>query len=121
MSLNYETLCKIPQHLCVYNTYIVLLKILPNEKDAIAKVVTTSLGQPTTLFNGLPYSDLSEITWKKDGDPINDLVLTDGSLYISDTGISDQGDYTVTVNDVNDATSETIRLIVIDLRYLIVS
>lgn len=114
MSLNYETLCKISQHLCVYNTYIVLLKILPNDKDTIAKVVTTSLGQPTTLFNGLPYSDLSEITWKKDGDPINDLVLTDGSLYISDTGISDQGDYTVTVNDVNDATSETIRLIVID-------
>ena len=93
---------------------IVLLKVPPKAKDAEVKEITTSLGQPTTLFAESPYADQSEIIWKKDGEPINHLILSDGSLYINDTGLSDQGDYTVTVTGTDDATSEIIRLTVIN-------
>lgn len=66
------------------------------------------------MFIELPYSDQSEIIWKKDGNPVSSLVLSDGSLYIANTELSDQGDYTVTTTGTDDATSETISLAVID-------
>lgn len=91
-----------------------MLKVPPKSKEPIVKEVTTSLGQPTTLFVELPYSDQSEITWKKDGEPVTHKVLSDGSLYIADTGHADQGDYIVTITGTEDATSEHVRLTVID-------
>ena len=97
-----------------YIILIVLLKVPPKAKDAEVKEITTSIGQPTTLFAELPYADQSEIIWKKDGEPINHLILSDSSLYINDTGLSDQGDYTVTATGSDDATSEIIRLTVIN-------
>ena len=98
--------------MCIILT--VLLKAPPKGKDTVVKEVTTSVGQPTTLFGELPYSDQSEITWKKDGEPVNHLILSDGSLYIIDTALSDQGDYTVTTSGAEDATPEIIRLTVIN-------
>ena len=94
--------------------FIVLLKVPPKGKDTVAKEVTTSVGQPTTLIVELPYSDHSEITWKKDGELVNHQMLSDGSLYITDTGISDQGDYTVTTTGTEDSSPEIIRLTVIN-------
>ena len=76
--------------------------------------VTTSVGQPTTLFVELPYADDSEITWQKDGKSVSHPVLPDGSLYIANTKISDQGDYTVTATATDNTTSEMLKLIVID-------
>lgn len=102
-------------HLEFLITYIILVVIFKvSSKDPLVKKVTTSLGQPTTLFVELPYSDQSEITWKKDGSPVDHLVLSDGSLYITDTSLSDKGEYTVTATGTDDATSETVQLTVID-------
>ena len=58
----------------------------------------TSVDQPTTLVVGLPDDCKAEITWKKDGEPINYPVLTDGSLYIPNTHTTDKGVYTVNIN-----------------------
>ena len=76
--------------------------------------ITTSVGQPTTLFVELPYADDSEITWQKDGKSLSHPVLPDGSLYIAHTKLSDQGDYTVTATATDNTTSEILKLIVID-------
>lgn len=53
---------------------------------------------------------------EKDRTTVSHLVLSDGSLYITDTGLSDQGDYTVTTTGTDDTVSETIRLTVINLQ-----
>jgi len=87
---------------------------VPSKIDTVVKEVTTSVGRPTTLFVELPYSDQSEIIWKKDKEPVSHKILSDGSLYIANTELSDKGDYTVTITDTDDGTSETIRLTVID-------
>jgi len=76
--------------------------------------VTTSVGQPTTLFVELPYADESEITWKKDNKPSNHPVLPDGSLFITNTKPGDGGEYTVTATGTNSSMSETLRLEVIN-------
>ena len=76
--------------------------------------VTTSVGQPTTLFVELPYADDSEIIWKKDGKPVTYPVLPDGSLYIASTKLTDQGSYTVTASSTDNTTSESLQLVVID-------
>ena len=76
--------------------------------------VTTSVGQPTTLFVELPYADDSEITWKKDGKSVNHSVLPDGSLYIANTKLSDQGNYNVTAASNDNTNSENIQLTVIE-------
>lgn len=97
-----------------YHSYHIVLLKVPSKNDTAVKEVTTSVGQPTTLFVELPYSDQSEITWKKDGEPVSYQVLSDGSLYIANTELSDKGDYTVTITGTDDGTSETIQLIVIN-------
>ena len=77
--------------------------------------LTTSVGQPTTLVIGLPDIQRPSITWKKEGKPVDHPVLPDGSLYIANTILSDQGRYIVTVTS-SDGTSEsaTLHLTVID-------
>ena len=72
----------------------------------------SSVGQPTTLPIGLPDIHKPEITWMKDGRPVNHPVLPDGSLFITNTDICDQGKYTVTVTSHGSVASENIQLIV---------
>ena len=91
-----------------------ILFLAPN--SPLPMEVTTSVGQPTTLFVELPYADDSEITWQKDGKSISHPVLPDGSLYIANTKLSDQGSYTVTATATDNTTSEILKLIVIDPR-----
>ena len=74
----------------------------------------TSVDQPTTLVVGLPDDCKAEITWKKDGEPINHPVLTDGSLYIPNTHSSDKGVYTVNINKKDGVVSENLQLTVND-------
>ena len=76
--------------------------------------VTTSVRQPTTLFIELPYADDSEITWQKDGKSVSHPVLSDGSLYIANTKLTDQGDYTVTAAATDSTTTESLKLTVIE-------
>ena len=82
--------------------------------DNLLMEVVTSAGQPTTLFVELPYADESEITWKKDNKPSNYPVLPDGSLYISNTNLSDSGVYTVTATGTDSTMSEKLHLEVIN-------
>ena len=90
------------------------MKVPPKSKDPVVKEVTTSIGQPTTLFVELPYSDQSEIIWKKNGELVSHLLLSDGSLYIADTGLADQGDYTVAATGTEDSSPDIVRLTVIN-------
>ena len=94
------------------NKYNIEIYLVPS--DNLLMEVITSAGQPTTLCVELPYADESEITWKKDGKPCNYPVLPDGSLYITNTKLSDGGDYTVTATGAISSMSETLRLKVIN-------
>ena len=76
--------------------------------------VRSSVGQPTTLMIALPDIHRPTITWKKDGQQVNHPVLLDGSLYIVNTSLSDQGRYIVTVSSDGSTESATIQLTVIN-------
>jgi len=76
--------------------------------------VVTSAGQPTTLFVELPYTDELKITWTKDNKRSNHPVLSDGSLFITNTKLSDGGEYTVTGSGTGSSTTETLHLKVIN-------
>ena len=61
--------------------------------------VHTSVDQPTTLVIKLPDDYEAEVVWKKDaGETVSHSVLPDGSLYIVNTDLSDEGEYTVIVS-----------------------
>ena len=74
--------------------------------------VNSSAGRPTTLPIGLPYLHQPEVTWMKDEKPVNHTVLADGSLYIINTDISDQGEYTVVVSSEGNTVSAKLKLVV---------
>ena len=76
--------------------------------------VRSSVSQPTTLMIALPDIHRPTITWKKDGQQVNHPVLSDGSLYIVNTSLSDQGRYIVTVSSDGSTESATIQLTVIN-------
>ena len=76
--------------------------------------VKTSAGQPTTLSVNIAYPNEADITWQKEGLPIKHLVLSNGSLYIANTDLSDQGVYTMTATDTNSVDSVRIQLNVIN-------
>ena len=80
--------------------------------------VKTSVGQPTTLYIEAKGNPTPEITWKKDGDPINHPLLQDGSLYIHSTTMSDEGSYTVTATSSEGESSETIELVVLNPQFV---
>ena len=82
--------------------------------DNLSMEVTTSAGQPTTLFVELPYADESDITWMKNNKPSKYPVLSDGSLFITNTNLSDGGEYTVTASGAGNSTAETLHLKVIN-------
>ena len=100
------------QPLMYLSMILIIILLAPN--SSLPMEVTTSVGQPTTLFVELPYADDSEIIWKKDGKPVTYPVLPDGSLYIESTKLSDQGGYTVTASSTDNTTSESLQLVVID-------
>ena len=75
----------------------------------------TSVDQPTTLIFKLPDDYEAEVIWKKDkGEPVNHPVLPDGSLYIINTDLSDDGEYTVIVSGEDSVGFEKLQLTVFD-------
>ena len=80
--------------------------------------VKISVGQPTTLYIEARGNPPPEITWTKNGSPVNDPLLQNGSLYIHSTTPSDQGTYTVTATSDEVSTSETIKLVVLNPQYV---
>ena len=81
--------------------------------------VKTSVGQPTTLYIEAHGNPPPEISWTKNGLPVNDsLLLQNGSLYIHSTTHSDQGTYTVTATGDEGSTSEAIKLLVLNPQHV---
>ena len=80
--------------------------------------VKTSVGQPTTLYVEARGNPPPEISWTKNGSPVNDPLLQNGSLYIHSTTPSDQGTYTVTATSDEGSTSKTIKLVVLNPQYV---
>ena len=74
--------------------------------------VNSCVGQPTTLPLGLPDLYQPEVTWMKDEKPVTHPILPDGSLYIINTNIHDQGDYIVTVSSEGNTVSAMLKLTV---------
>ena len=82
--------------------------------DNIISKVVTSVGQPTTLCIQIYCANISEIVWRKDGIPVKSPIFPDGSLYIANTNVHDQGNYIVIANNDGSTISECIELKVID-------
>ena len=80
--------------------------------------VKTSVGQPTTLYIEARDNPPPEISWTKNGLPVNNPLLQNGSLYIHSTTHSDQGTYTVTATSDEGSTGETIKLLVLNPQYV---
>ena len=76
--------------------------------------VRTSVGQPTTLPLDIPDVMEDNVIWLKDGQQSPHTVLKDGSLYISRTELSDQGEYTVMVTIDDGVSSKAYTVLVVD-------
>ena len=75
----------------------------------------TSVNQPTTLVIKLPDNCDSEAIWKKSsGEPVSYPVLPDGSLYIANTDLSDEGEYTVIISGEDSVGVEKLQITVVD-------
>ena len=77
-------------------------------------IVETSVNQPTTLVVKPTENDTIQISWTKDGQPVKNPVLPDGSLYISNTSSSDKGEYTVIVKENESTVVENLQITVFD-------
>ena len=76
--------------------------------------VRTSVGQPTTLLLEIPDVMEENVTWVKDGQRSSHAMLKDGSLYISHTELSDQGEYTAMVMKDGDTSSKAYTVLVVE-------
>ena len=80
--------------------------------------IKTSVGQPTTLHVTVAGNPMPEVSWSKDGEPINHLILEDNSLYIRNTTQNDQGCYTVTATNFEGKSSKTVLLVVLNPQFV---
>lgn len=66
--------------------------------------VFTSTGQPTTLICEASGTPAPSVSWSRNDEPLDKerfIQLADGSLFINDTDLQDEGTYTVkAVNSV---------------------
>ena len=76
--------------------------------------IHTSVGHATTILLEIPNMTEENVIWLKDGQQSNHTVLKDGSLYISHTELSDQGEYTVMVTTDDDTSSKAYTVLVVD-------
>ena len=76
--------------------------------------ICTSVGHATTILLEVPDVTEENVIWLKDGQQSTHTVLKDGSLYISHTELSDQGEYIVTVTKDDDASSKAYTVLVVD-------
>ncbi|XP_064386192.1 receptor-type tyrosine-protein phosphatase F-like [Halichondria panicea] len=61
--------------------------------------VFTSAGQPTTLMCEASGTPAPDVTWTRDGEPLDKerfIQLADSSLFVNDTDLQDEGEYVVT-------------------------
>ena len=78
--------------------------------------VFTSVGQPTILLCEATGTPMPEVLWSKDGQTLQGQeykILADGSLYIMDTDLKDDGNYIVSAYNDGGTVEESVRVIVI--------
>ena len=80
--------------------------------------IKSSVGQPTTLHVAIEGNPMPEISWTKNGSPVNHLILDDSSLYINPTTEEDQGRYTVTATNSEGKSSKSIQLVVLNPQFI---
>ena len=108
--------CKL---ICIYNIYYVYCYITAPVVIVSEEEVRTSVGQPTTLHITVKGNPMPEINWtKNDGDPVDHLILQDGSLYINPTTEDDQGRYTMTATNSEGKSSKSIKLVVLNPQFV---
>lgn len=76
--------------------------------------VKSSVNQPTTLVVKMTNHHKIEVTWKKKGRQVKHQALLDGSLYISNTTLRDNGEYTVMIKKNEGVVVERLQLTVVD-------
>ena len=87
-----------------------MVMIIPVEST----LVKTSVNQPTMLITKLTDKHKVEVIWKKNGQPVDHQVLSNGSLYIENTGFSDDGEYSVNITKNKRTVAENLQLIVVE-------
>ena len=93
--------------------YVVVSLISISEEE-----VKTSVGRPTTLHVTVGGDSVPEISWTKDGEPINHVILSDGSLYILNTTHDDEGRYTVTAINNKGKSIKDVQLIALNPQFV---
>ena len=76
----------------------------------------TSVGQPTVLLCESGGTPTPEITWSKSGQSLTEpdyFKLSDGSLYISNTRLRDEGHFVVRASNNAGTVEEVIRVVVL--------
>ena len=80
--------------------------------------IKSSIGQPTTILITVKGHPMPDISWTKNGNPVDHRVLADSSLYISPTTKDDQGRYTVTATNSEGKSSKSIQLVVLNPQFI---
>ena len=78
--------------------------------------VFTSVGQPTVILCETSGTPAPDVTWNRDGRflcPPDYLTLADGSLYIVDTDLKDDGNYIVAAFNDAGTVEESVKVGVI--------
>ena len=78
--------------------------------------VFTSIGQPTILLCEASGTPSPEVLWSKDGRTLQGpeyKILADGSLYILETNLKDDGQYVVSAYNDGGTVEEGVKVVVI--------
>ena len=76
----------------------------------------TSVGQPTVLLCESGGTPTPEITWSKSGQALNEpdyFKLSDGSLYINNTRLRDEGHFVVRASNNAGTVEEVVKVVVL--------
>ena len=78
--------------------------------------VFTSAGQPTTLICEASGTPAPDVTWTRNDEPLDKerfIQLADGSLFINDTDLQDEGTYVVRATNTAGEAEATVRVTVL--------
>ena len=78
--------------------------------------VFTSAGQPTTLICEASGTPAPEVTWTHNDEPLDKerfIQLADGSLFINDTDLQDEGTYIVRATNTAGEAEASVRVTVL--------
>lgn len=78
--------------------------------------VFTSAGQPTTLICEASGTPAPEVMWTHNDQPLDKerfIQLADGSLFINDTDLQDEGTYVVRANNLAGEAEVAVRVTVL--------